>query len=429
MSKILTSKSGRVTLEISDDGMSAWMTIHRSTKLINEMEILDLIDESGIQYGFEQAVNKVRKDGLQKEYDQAFPIALCEYKPQDHQLKYYFDPDNSIDPNHEFTPEYLNSWTCVEAGTIIADSSINLFENEGSVFNIFGTMLQYDSFDRTQSVALAGQNVSYDDKTNRYIAKATGFPYLDTDGRICILDTIIINHALEFNKDPFRCPVSMVINSSVNNGEIVCNGDVTINGNVTDAVIICESDLTVNGDIINCNKPGLHVKGSLSCNNITDSRVITKAHLSINGSVMFSHLVADKGIQGSDNSEFISGNAQSCGNIEFGTIGSLDKTETDLEITISPYYKTLLMIKTKELISLKQQNDVDPEEISILKDTITDLENMLDTELSGFLQRARTDKFHIIAHHDIYPFSSLRVLKHAYTVKNHQKGIKLYEKD
>jgi hypothetical protein len=198
---------------------------------------------------------------------------------------------------------------------------------------------------------------------------------------------------------------------------------------VADARIVCEGDLAVNGDIINCNKPGLHVKGSLSCNNITDSRVITKAHLHIRGTVRFSHLVADKGILGSDNSEFISGNAQSCGNIEFGTIGSSEKTETELEITISPYYKTLLMIKTKELINLKQQDDVDPEEISILKDTITDLENMLDTELSGFLQRPRTDKFHIIAQHDIYPFSSLRVLKHSYTVKNHQKGIQLYEKD
>ncbi|MCB5277656.1 MAG: hypothetical protein LHW62_08185, partial [Candidatus Cloacimonetes bacterium] len=68
MNKILTGKSGNVILELRQDSSSAWLTIKRSGRLVDEKEILDLIDEAGIRSGFEEALQLIRERGIEKEY-------------------------------------------------------------------------------------------------------------------------------------------------------------------------------------------------------------------------------------------------------------------------------------------------------------------------------------------------------------------------
>ncbi|MBM4400155.1 MAG: hypothetical protein FJ041_07515, partial [Candidatus Cloacimonetes bacterium] len=55
MDNVIFSPSGNVSIQISEDRMSAWMTIHKSGKVLDENEILELIKTTGICYGQEDA--------------------------------------------------------------------------------------------------------------------------------------------------------------------------------------------------------------------------------------------------------------------------------------------------------------------------------------------------------------------------------------
>ena len=57
MNKTFSNQAGNLILELRRDTMSAWLTIKKSNKLINENDILALIESAGIKTGFDEAHN------------------------------------------------------------------------------------------------------------------------------------------------------------------------------------------------------------------------------------------------------------------------------------------------------------------------------------------------------------------------------------
>ncbi|MDZ4120946.1 MAG: flagellar assembly protein A, partial [Candidatus Cloacimonadaceae bacterium] len=167
MSKIFTSSTGRVKIEVSEDAMTAMMTISRSGSLIDEREILELIDRAGIKYGLEAAVRKMNTEGDQKDFDTAFPLAICKANNATKQVRYHFD--NPISSATDIAPDMLDKLTCVSEGTVIADYSFNIFEGDGSIYNIFGEMQAEATV--TDLSDICGNGVEYDPKTSRFLAK------------------------------------------------------------------------------------------------------------------------------------------------------------------------------------------------------------------------------------------------------------------
>jgi hypothetical protein len=73
MSKILTNPDGNIKLELKDDRLSAWLTIKKDNRLIDEKDILDLLEQAGIKNGFEEAQRYMQKHSMEKDFDIPFP--------------------------------------------------------------------------------------------------------------------------------------------------------------------------------------------------------------------------------------------------------------------------------------------------------------------------------------------------------------------
>ena len=91
MSKILRNRAGNIRLELREDRLSAWLTISGEKRLTDEQDILDLIGEAGIRTGFEEAARYMRKHGLEKDFDVAFPIAMSRRVKGESKLNFFSD--------------------------------------------------------------------------------------------------------------------------------------------------------------------------------------------------------------------------------------------------------------------------------------------------------------------------------------------------
>lgn len=426
MNKTFTNKQGNLILEIRDQGMSAWMTIKASGKLVDENEILALIDQAGIKAGFEDALRYISQHNLEKDFDHPFPLALCNTGAATTKLRYYFDREHKPDPAKLLDSLQQSDLSYVLPGTVLADYSSNLFDRQGSIYNIFGEIIPNENVDAGMADEKAGQNVDFDPQRNAYVARRTGYPYLDRAGQISILDMITITDSTQI-QSPLRTPLSVICESSISGLEILAQGSIeirggiencslssdagiTILGNCSRSELTAKHEITVNGDIIDCHEDGLNSGGDLSCNSIVDSLILCRAVLHLNGQVTGSRIVAEKGIKGHrEQSSIANSHVQSSGDIELGSLGSVDGGETDMEITISPYYKAILMNLTKEMIKAKADASNPPDKLEQLKSEIQTCEQELDYQLNTFLKRPREERIVIRVHHDLHPVANIRV--------------------
>lgn len=409
-----------------DDSMSAWMTIRKSGKLIDEKEITELIDSAGIRNGLEEAIQKMNKEGFERDFDTPFPLAFCKANTTDKRINYHFDSHFDDPQNIDYSR--LAEFAYVGRDAVLADFSYNLFDSDGSIYNIFGELLGTEQKIPENLRDLAGHGVSYEESDHCFVALSTGYPYIDKTGKICLLDTLIINHSLQHSN--LKTPLSLIINAEVKDCDLVSPSDIVINGDLIASRVFCEGGLRIEGSIIDCKESYLHLLGEVHCHSIINSRLITQSKIIFSKEIIESQVIAEKGVVSTNSFSMIhSGNIQSSGSVHAGFLGNLDANPLEIEITISAYYKNLLMIKTKELIKQKQNLDSDSEIIIQLNEEIKAMENDLDQDMSIFLQHERSEPLSVKADQTIYPHTTIRILKHSYHIKSPQQGAEYLEKD
>ncbi|MEF3694228.1 MAG: FapA family protein [Candidatus Cloacimonadota bacterium] len=444
MTDVYESPSGFVKLEIREGGMSAWLTIHSHTGLVNETEILELIDRAGIKSGFEDAQRYIREQNLEKDFDSAFPLAMCQSSAAGTKLNYYFDihKNRRLSPSPD--PALLPNLEYVEAGTIVADYSSNLFDRQGSIYNIFGEIIANPEIDPGVSDNLAGSGISFDPQRNAFVAAKTGYPYIDEEDKICLLDSIILGTELRDYSYPLHIPVDMVYQGDLENAEIYCRGAMQINGSVKSSLLHTGNDLEISGELTEsqvrcegnlrlgtirkCSQPVL-VLGNLNCQSIIESSVLCQGKIELSRLIDRSVVVTDGGLSGSFESCIQDSHLQACASIEAGNLGRVDGDANELEITISPFNKAILTRLTKELIRYKEQGNGAGEEAQKIQDEIKACEQQLDQQLNKFLRRSREERYRIRIHGDVHPPTEIRILKHSYSITSYQNSLLLEEKD
>ncbi|MBM4403986.1 MAG: DUF342 domain-containing protein [Candidatus Cloacimonetes bacterium] len=427
MDKTYTSRNGNIVLEVRSDLLSAWMTIRKSGGLIDENEISDMFDSAGITYGFDEAIQWMEKEGITKDYDIPFPIAISYKNEESKQLSFHTDKLDITDPEQALDHVMFDQLACVEAGTVIAGYDFNLFHQNKSVYNILGEM---HSDENHSIVDLSGPNVEFDIGKQQYIALTDGFLYIDRNGRICILDRIIIDSTSISPSAVIRSPVSLLLIGDISDCDIISRQSIEVIGNVTNSSLYTESHLKVQGSIRDGSSKWIHVLGDTRCLSICNSRLLCKGKLIFTSQIINSVIIAESGIEGDfSESSIVGGQTLSSGDITINSVGDEFTLKTEIEVTISPYLKNLLMIKTRELLKLKHSYGDDHQMTRELNGEIGILEERLNQELNDFLQRPKEQKIMITVHNDVYPHSHFRVLKHTYTLKHHQSGIKLIEKE
>jgi len=425
MSNTFTSPSGNLSLRISDDKLSAWLTIHKSGKLIGEREILDLIDNAGIKYGFEDAVRYIRKHNLEKDFDQPFPVAMCKAGGSGNRRKRFFDIEEARAFNHRVTPQIIAGLTCVESGTVLADLSDNIFDREGSIYNVLGEMITPNQTDLDEATALAGENVAYLPERGQFVSTKAGYVSLDDEDRMHVHSALIIQGDLEDVQD-LRAPVDLIVEGSIRHSRLHLQGSLSVSGDIRESGISCGADLLVGGEIRACRAPGLEVLGDSRCGRITTSRVLCKGVLRC-GNIANSEVVGEQGVFTAPDAGITSSIVQSAVKIEAGQVGDADeRSETVLEITISPFLKTLMMQLTREIVHAKQEGR--QEEVRQITARISTCEAEMDRELNDFLKRESAELSGIRISGDVHPLLKVRVLKHEYLIRSYQSGLTIDEK-
>lgn len=428
MSKTLTNRAGTLRLELRDDRLSAWLTIRSSGRLTDEQDILDLIEEAGIKTGFEEAARYMRKHGLEKDFDVAFPVAMCNRVKGESKLNYFFDLDQAKNFSGRVRPEELASLTCIEAGTVIADYNSNIFDRQGSIYDIYGEMLQDEEFDLEAAGLVAGDNVTFSLDRRRFVTERKGFVSVDESGRIGVVEKLVVEGDIQDAADELRSPADLEIRGSLGNSSLFCAGNVELRGDLSNATLSCRGDLSLSGEIRNCRQPGVEVGGNLSCKGIQASRVLCRGRIRWEDSVEGCEIVADGGLE-TENGFLRGGQAECGGNLMLHELGDPAGSETRVEITIGPYHKALLMQMTRELIRLKDAPGDNQSQIDALNEQIKACEAELDGQLNTFLNRPGDQRLGLRVLGEVHPPVRARILKHEYYLQRRQNGLEIWEKD
>ncbi len=209
-------------------GTFAWMTIQKTGRLIDEAEILNLLDEVGIKYGIDDAIRWMQENDFKKIIRFPSRFAMCQTPPAEARLNYFFETGIDLKETDGINLDSLKALSYVDQGFVLADYSYNLFDGNSSIYNIFGEMIALPD-DKTEKLGLlAGVNTLYEEKTHRFIAQKSGYPYLDGQGRICIMDRI--SSAEIASGTVLRTPLSLDLSGNLENCTIISKGDITIMG-------------------------------------------------------------------------------------------------------------------------------------------------------------------------------------------------------
>ena len=196
------------------------------------------------------------------------------------------------------------------------------------------------------------------------------------------------------------------------------------------STINCVKDLFITGDIISSNKKGIIVWGNLECRSIHNSCVLCRNDIHFTDNIENSTVVCDGEITGDWNNSAICGGLTQAGvAITVFQAGSYDQSKTEIEIALSPFYRNMLLLLTRELIYLKEDKELNATAIAELENRIEIYERALDEKLNQIL-KSEKQKLKKISVHDVSrPPIVFRILKHSYEVTKPEKGLEFEEKD
>jgi len=430
MAKTYVNKEGNLILEIREEPLSAWLTIKKTDFLIDENEILALIEEAGIKSGFDEAIDYICKHSLEKEFEVPFPIAMCNKKEVTSMLRYNFNPDLLSRPENGINISTLEKLKVFRSGDVVAEYSSNIFAQGGSIYDIFGNLLDANSVDTEQAKALAGDNIAYDVQNKQFSALVDGFPYLDENGCICLLDRVLLNGNEIPPETKVKCPINLIIEGSITYADIHCEADISVQGDIQFSTINCAKNMFIAGDIISSNRKGIIVWGNLECRSILNSYVLCLNNIHFTDKIENSTVVCDGEIIGDLNSSEICGGLTQAGeSITVFQAGSYDRTKTEIEIALCPFYRNLLLLLIRELIHLKEDKELNATTIAELENRIEKYERALDEKLNQILKSEKQKPKKIKVQDVIRPPVVFRILKHGYKVNRQEKGLEFEEKD
>jgi uncharacterized protein (DUF342 family) len=427
MENIIYSPSGSISIRINEDKMSAWMYIHKTGNIIDELEILSLIQDAGIRNGFDEALEWMAENGYNKDFEKPFPVAICKASINKEQIKLHFDSEKAYNPDKEWNFKDISSWSCVEPGKTLADIPLSDFMDTSNSLNIYGepasdvaNMLTLNSY--------IGTNVSLDIDGKRIISEIRGYPYLDTEGRICVADRITYVGDIKFISVPVTLGASLTVEGSINKTHLSMTRDLTIKGNIINSEINTEGNLVVEGDILECQGTGIVVTQDIRVKGISDSLVLCMGNIYFENVISGSRIIAEKQIAGDpDKSQIFASQVMAYKNVDVADIGSPEGADTEIEITVSPFLKERLMQMTKVMDKLKLSPVLNKDKIDTFSKKLKIVEEDLSREMTRFLNTKVEQPRFVKARNQLYKKSYIRVFKNSYTIKQNQANAEFTE--
>jgi len=410
--------SKTVNIEISEDKFSAFMTITNINKAINENDILTLIEEAGVIYGFENANLFINQKGITKEFDIPFPLAIAE-KPSVAQVEFEFLFEEKNCFNEEsFNNNFgkLKDFENIKKGKPIAKLFITKMPQNGK--NIFGKTIENNESKEDIINSYLGENVSYSADLSQIIAEKSGYPYIDSNGKVSVKNTFVINSDLDLSFENISLSGNLIVNGNIKDKiKLDIDGTIEVNGDVNNACIDCSGEISINGDVLNCRSHGIISQGNISFNSAENSSISSSKKIFFNKNIHFCKIIAEEGIIGDqEESSIVGGLVQSGILIEAALIGNSSAINTEVEISISPFTKERMLLLTKKIMELKELPDSDKNEIKAMEIELDSLENKLEDDINTALMNTDSVSRRITAYKNIFSGVYVRILKKSQTI-------------
>ena len=387
--RIFTNDKKNIILEISEDSLSAYLTIKESGKFINESEILDILKKAGIKKGLNRAREFLNLNLIKKEFDKPFLIAH-RADIEDMDISYLFDMGRSYDPVNFISVFELSDLEVVKKDGALAQMKFSDSEGKETLYDIFGNEIDLKEVQSHSINNFLGKNVYFSPEKNQILAEMSGYPYVDSQKKINVESDFELNES--FSK------VSLDI-----------KGNFIINGNINQSKIDVDGNLKVNGNIKNCLKDGLFVNGDVEFESAENSKIACKGKMIFNKNTSFCVLSSNEEIIGGEDSSLIGGLTQSGKSIEIANIGSPFSVPTEVEITIAPYLKERMINLTGTIKGLKKNNKADIDKVSEISENIKNFEKEIEDKMDLYL-RGGVEEYYVKAREKVFADTRIRIL-------------------
>ncbi len=427
MENIIYSPSKSISIRINEDKMSAWMYIHKSDKIIDEKEIINLIDNSGIVNGFEEALEWMSENGFDKDFEKPFPIAICKSSVSEIIIKYHFEKSQTYDPQSEWSFQDIKNWFYSEKGTVLADLNYSGNDIKSNMRNIFGELVS-DQSSASKFTEYLGKNVTLDIDNKRILSEIRGYPYIDNENKLNVTDNIIYNGDIDSVKSQSNLAASITINGSIRKSHFTTANDIIVNGNIIASEVYTEGNLTCSGDIIDCQTTGVVVIKDTLTNSIINSLFVSQGLLTFDNTINCSRIIAEKGIKGNEeNSSIIGSQVLTSSFVDVCSIGNVEGVESEIEITMCPYAKERLRQMNKTLLKIKEHPNGNSDKIAQFNSKLFSLEESLAEEMDEFLNSQDIVNRFVKIRMDLFKGIYIRILKKSFYVKHNQANIEFNE--
>ncbi len=362
--KEIKGKSSLIDVNISDDGMQAFIAIKpiggKEVKLTVE-EIKHALWENGVKFGInEEAIIAAIETERSKE-----PVLVAEgmlmVNGEDAVIEYKFERDpkpkfiEDIDGRVDYRECKLIQ--TVRAGNVMAvkrpatPGTIGRKCNNNEIFPLPGRDLNFTGGENTQ--------ISPDGLT--LISKVDGY-ITWKEGKICVIEVYVVSGDVTMAVGNIYFVGPIKIQGNVNEGFVIeAEGDIEIGGNVSNATVRGDSNIVITGGIVG-KKAYIQAKGNLKCKFIENATVNIGGNLGVHDAILHSSVDAGGGIVvlGGRKGAIIGGKVRATHEINVKNIGSILEVPTKVEVGIDPTMRQemeelekALLVDQRELLQLR----------------------------------------------------------------------------
>ncbi|MCF7920848.1 MAG: FapA family protein [Candidatus Cloacimonetes bacterium] len=382
-----SSSDGSVKIRVHADGSKADILLNEDVNLINSNALEELLKEAEIVYGFENAIEFCKKEKIERERGEYFPLALADNTSWEAEVEIIIEPLECLLSPRLFSLNDLSRVRYITTGEKLAKVKTG-DGSGGQNKNIFGRKIKDLASDKNFLDTFLGTNVEFDTRRNLIIASGNGYALVENGKRISVTDNIFLQQ-------------------DIIDGDYEIKSGLTLEGSLFGSSLNVGGNLKVQGKVENCSEKGIIASGNIELDSADNSLLICKGNLEFSNLLLNCQVFADGYIKGTERSSISGGELQAGRYIEAATIGSESGEETIAEIGISPYLKALMILISR---SLRQSNwnYKEPDNTEPLVRDLKEMEMKYLKALPDFLSLHREEK-KITGYIDILPPTRLRI--------------------
>jgi uncharacterized protein (DUF342 family) len=332
---------GTCSITISEDGMSAWITLSSPKNggaAVTLEQVNKALEENGIAVNINQLV--VEQTVYLKLWDHPHLVATGDpaEEGKDGYIEYFFPISEEVMPAIETEDgkvdfRNLNLIHNFKKGDLLAERFPAIEGKSGQT--VTGKVVLPPKVNNPPLVG--GKDTELDSSGVRLLAAKDGHASM-VDGKPNIISVYIVQHDLDFSVGNIDFVGNVQIKGDVKSGfSIRAGGDVEIAGMVEAAQIFAEGNILIKNGIFGAGKCHLYAGGNILAKYVENATLKSLKDVIVNDSITRSQIKAGGKIKINNYSgDILGGHLEALDEITAGVFGSHLHVPTELELGIEP---------------------------------------------------------------------------------------------